>query len=128
MYTANINSKTFKNGKLTVEVTYSNGNENITDIHDVIHSQDSNWINDIINRKLNDLNSLSNINDSIVIGEFKENDLIESERDIYYKKATAYNRYMSIARNGFINHDRPIITELKEWLKSNFKDEYVNLF
>lgn len=72
MYTANIDSKTFKGGKLTVLVTYSNGNENITEPHEVTQSQDTNWLNDIIKRKLNDLNSLSDISESIIIGSFNK--------------------------------------------------------
>lgn len=128
MYTATINSKTFKGGKLTVEVIYTNGNENITDIHEATQSQESSWLKDLIDRKLKDLNSLSDINESIVIGKFNKKDIVESERDVYYKKATAYTRYMSIARNGFIKSDRPIILELREWLTSNFKDEYVDIF
>ena len=128
MYIANINSKTFKNGKLTVEVTYSNGNENITESHEVTQSQDINWLNDIINRKLKDLNSLSDINDSIVIGQFNKEAKIKSDRDLYYEKASQYMKYMDIARIGFIQHDRPIIIKLKEWLADNFKEEYVNLF
>jgi hypothetical protein len=37
-------------------------------------------------------------------------------------------KYMDIARMGIIQHDKPIIIELKEWLILNFKDEYTNLF
>jgi len=128
MYTATINNKNFSGGKLTVEVTYSNGNENITDTHEVNQKQDSNWLKNIIERKLNDLNSLSDIKESIVTGVFNEEVETKSEKDLYYEKASQYIKYMDIARMGLIQHDRPIIIELREWLKSNFKDEYVNLF
>lgn len=128
MYTAIINKKKFSGGKLTVEVIYTNGNENIIDTHEANQSQELSWLENIISRKLKDLNSLSDINDSIVIGPFSKWEQIESEKDIYYKKAIAYTRYMAIARNGFIKSDRPIIIELREWLINNFKDEYVDLF
>lgn len=128
MWTANIDNKTFKGGKLTVVVTYSNGNENITDTHEVTQKQDVNWLNDIINRKLNDLNSISEINDSIIIGDFVLKETSNTNKDLYYKKASEYMKYMDIARMGIIQHDRPIIVELKEWLKNNFKNEYVNIF
>lgn len=128
MYTANINSKTFKGGKLIVQVTYSNGNENITDTHEATQKQDANWLNVIINRKLNDLNSISEINDSIIIGDFVLKETSNTDKDLYYKKASEYMKYMDIARMGIIQHDRPIIAELKAWLTTNFKDEYVNIF
>jgi hypothetical protein len=128
MWTANIDNKIFKSGKLTVIVTYTNGNENITENHEVTQKQDTNWLNDIINRKLNDLNSLSDINDSIVIGIFNEEVKAKSDKDLYYENASKYMKYMDIARMGIIQHDKPIIIELKEWLILNFKDEYTNLF
>jgi hypothetical protein len=81
MWTASINNKTFNKGKLIIEVTYTNGNENITENHEVTQKQDTNWLNDIINRKLNDLNSLSDINDSIVIGIFNEEVKAKSDKD-----------------------------------------------
>ena len=107
MYTANIDSKTFKGGKLTVVVTYSNGNENITEPHEVTQSQDTNWLNDIIKRKLNDLNSLSDISESIIIGSFNKEVQVKSDRDLYYEKASQYMKYMDIARMGIIQSDRP---------------------
>ena len=128
MYTANIDSKTFKGGKLTVLVTYSNGNENITEPHEVTQSQDTNWLNDIIKRKLNDLNSLSDISESIIIGSFNKEVQVKSDRDLYYEKASQYMKYMDIARMGIIQSDRPIIGELYDWLKANFKNEYINIF
>lgn len=39
-----------------------------------------------------------------------------------------YAKYMNIARQGFIQSDREIITTLRNWLRENFKDEYVNIF
>lgn len=128
MYTANIDSKTFSGGKLTVKITYSNGNENITDTHESTQKQDVNWLNELIIRKLDDLNSLYDINKSIIVGEFKIDNNSKSEKDIYYEKAAMYMKYMEIARMGLIAHDRPIIVELNTWLKANFKDEYINLF
>lgn len=128
MYTANIDSKTFSGGKLTVKVTYSNGNENITEDLIYTQAQDENYIDDIISRKLNDLNSLSNLYDSIVIGNYNLKETSDSDKDLYYKKASEYMKFMNIARMGLISHDRAIIIELNTWLKANFKDEYANTF
>ena len=128
MYTANIDSKTFSGGKLTVKVTYSNGNENITEDLIYTQAQDENYIDDIISRKLNDLNSLSNLYDSIVIGNYNLKETSDSDKDLYYKKASEYMKFMNIASMGLISHDRAIIIELNTWLKANFKDEYANTF
>lgn len=128
MYIATIKNKTFVNGKLTVEVNYNNGKETVSDTYDSNQTQDESWLSDRIKRKLNDLNSLSVINDSIIIGEFKFEDSDKSDKEIYQDKATQYMKYMDIARMGIIQSDRPIINELREWLKENFKNEYVNLF
>lgn len=128
MYTATIKNKTFINGKLTVEVIYSNGEESLPDTYSSNQAQDESWLSDRIKRKLNDLNSLSFINDSIIVGEFKFDKSDKSNTEIYQDKAMQYMKYMDIARMGIIQSDRPIINELREWLKDNFKNEYVNIF
>lgn len=33
---------------------------------------------------------------------------------------------MTEARLGPIDYDRPVIKELREWLRANFKDEYLS--
>lgn len=128
MYTATINNKSFVGGKLTVEVTYSNGNENITEYIDSVQAQPITWIEETIKDKLNTLNSLEYLNDNIAIGKQDQITFGKSERLIYYNKALQYKTYLNIARSGIIRSDRPIIAELHEWLAANFKDEYINMF
>lgn len=128
MYTANINNKSFVGGKLTVEVTYSNGNENITEYINSVQAQPITWIEEIIKDKLNALNSLEYLHDNITIGKQDQITFDKSERLIYYNKALQYKTYLNIARSGIIRSDRPIIAELHEWLVANFKDEYINMF
>lgn len=128
MYKASITHKKIVQGKLIVEVNFAGDNgDSFSDSFETTHEQNGFWIGEQIIRRLKDLNSLTGLTESINVGEFIE-PIVDLEREEYKMKAQQYMAYMSIARNGFVNHDRPIIQELRIWLRENFKDNYLDLF
>lgn len=129
MYTAEIKNKALSNGRLSVNVLFEDENGNrLFETFETAHFQDISWIGEQIKNKLSHLNSLPNVFEKIEVGPFNEIIPVKTEKDVYLEKAELYTKYMNIARLGFIKSDRKIILELREWLRDNFKDEYVDLF
>lgn len=127
MYKADIVSTKINKGLLSVEVLFHNDKDTFTDIFETNQYQNDSWIGEQIERRLKHLNSLTLIKDSIVIGACQPSKSLEkSDRDTYYEKRTLYLNYMNEARMGTITYDRPVIIELREWLRNNFKDEYLS--
>lgn len=126
MYKADITSTTINKGLLTVEVLFYSNNDSFKDVFQTNQQQDESWLEDQIERKLNNLNSLIKIKESIVIGPYQKTEkVLDVEAKKYHEKTILYHNYMNTARTGIINYDRPVITELREWLRNNFKDEYL---
>lgn len=127
MYKAEIVSKKINKGLLIVEVLFTSDEDSFSDIIETNQYQDNSWIGEQIERRLKHLNSLANIKDAIVLGSYQKNEQPpKSELEIYQEKTALYHNYMATARLGVINYDRPIITELRQWLRDNFKDEYLS--
>ena len=126
MYKADILSTKINKGLLSVEVSFYSDEDTFNDTFETNQYQDESWIGDQIDRKLKHLNSLALIKDSITIGTYEPGKKVpESEKEMYREKTSLYLQYMNTARTGIINYDRPIIIELREWLRANFKDEYI---
>lgn len=129
MYKAEITNKRLSNGRLSVDVSFENENgDKFTDTFETSQYQDTSCIGEQIKRKLSHINSLPKVAEKIETGPFNEIIAPKTEKEIYQEKASMYMKYMNIARMGFIQSDRKIILELREWLRQNFKDEYVWLF
>lgn len=127
MYKADILSTKINKGLLSVEVSFYNDEDTFKDTFETNQYQSEFWIGEQIERRLKHLNSLSLVKDSVIIGTYQpKKNGPKLEKEIYQEKTTQYLNYMNIARTGIINHDRPNIIELREWLRANFKDEYVD--
>ena len=128
MYKADIISTKINRGVLSVEVLFHNDEDTFTDTIETNQYQNDSWIGEQIERRLKHLNSLSLIKDNITIGSYQKTERgPKTEQEIYQEKTNLYLNYMNTARMGIIPYDRPIIAELKEWLRDNFKDEYLNI-
>lgn len=125
MYKANILSTKINNGRLIVEVFFHSEEDSFNDTFETGQYQNDNWIGEQITRRLSHLNSLYAVKNNISIGPYHEKVVIKSDKDLYHEKTTLYLNYMNTARLGIITHDLPVIAELREWLRKNFKDEYI---
>lgn len=126
MYKASITSKKISDGKLTVSVLFESEdtNETFTDTFETTQEQDASWIGKQIEARVKNLNSLPNLMTEIEIGPYVINEA-NSSRKKYEETSSLYLRYMDAARQGYIQSDYPKIVELREWLRLNFKDEYL---
>ena len=129
MYKATITKKKLEKDKLAVEVTFENsGGTTYVESFETNQFQDPDWLTRHIARYLQNLNSFEALHENIVLGPFVPPTAENPNRDLYKQNAMAYMQYMEIARLGIIPSDRPIISELRAWLRTHFKDEYLNLF
>ncbi|MBP6522652.1 MAG: hypothetical protein KA251_06655 [Saprospiraceae bacterium] len=129
MYNAEIIDKKIENGRLSVTVLFENEKgEKFNDTFETTQYQDSAWIGKQIKRKLSHINSLPNVSEKIEVGPFNEIVIAKTDKEIYLEKSALYIKYMSVARMGLIQSDRKIILDLRDWLRGNFKDEYIHLF
>lgn len=128
MYKATITNKKISQGKLTVDVLFFDESDSFSERFETTQSQDKPWIGEHITQRLNHLNSLPPLGETIVLGDVDTTPREPTEEEVYREKATAYAKYMDIARQGLIQPDRPIILELRKWLRENFKDDYLKLF
>lgn len=127
MYKADIVSTKINRGVLSVEVLFYSDTDTFTDTIETNQYQDDAWIGEQIERRLKHLNSLYLIRDNITIGSYQKSERTsKTEHEIYQEKTRLYLNYMNTARMGIVAHDRPVISELREWLRANFKDEYLN--
>lgn len=128
MYKADIVSIKINRGVLSVEVLFYNDEDTFMDTIETNQYQNDSWIGEQIERRLKHLNSLALIKDNIAIGSYHKTERgPKTDHEIYQEKTNLYLNYMNTARMGIINHDRPVIAELREWLRSNFKDEYLSI-
>lgn len=129
MYNAEIIDKKIENGRLSVIVSFENEKgEKFNDTFETTQYQDTSWIGEQIKRKLTHLNSLPTVLNGIEVGAYNEVVPKKTDKEIYQEKAMLYTKYMNVARLGFIQSDRKIILDLRDWLRNNFKDEYIGLF
>ncbi|MBK7801020.1 MAG: hypothetical protein IPJ53_18165 [Saprospiraceae bacterium] len=129
MYNAEIIDKKIENGRLSVTVLFENEKgEKFNDTFETTQYQDTSWIGKQIKRKLSHINSLPNVSEKIEVGPFNEIVIAKTDKEIYLEKSALYIKYMSVARMGLIQSDRKIILDLRDWLRGNFKDEYIHLF
>ena len=125
MYKADITNTSIKLGRLIVEVKFYNDSESFSEIFETSQGQKDTWIGEQIKQRLKHLNSLASLKDSIQLGVFTDIQKEKTESELYYEKAALYLKYMDVARMGLIQSDRPIIGELRTWLRENFKDEFI---
>jgi len=126
MYQAEIVGKKILRGLLIVDVSFSDGEDTFVETFETNQDQNLSWLDEQVQRKLGHLNSLAAIKDSIAIGAFVPSEpAAKTDAEIYQEKKSLYLDYMNEARLGSIPYDKPIIVELKEWLKENFRDEYL---
>lgn len=133
MWTATINNKIITNGMLRVNVSFTDGTQTFTENYETRSGQDANWLNDNINRRINDLTSVISFADSIPIGVFTPTTPAPtpeptSGKALYEFRLKKFEAMVSAIRKGLITDTNPSFVSLKTWLKNNFVDEYIDLF
>lgn len=134
-WTATVNSKIITNGMLKVNVSFTDGTQTFTENFETRSGQDANWLNDNINRRITDLTSVIAFADTISTGVFTptkaEVTPIEQTltgKALYEYRLKLFEAMVSAIRKGIITDTNTSFVNLKNWLKNNFADEYIDLF
>ena len=78
MWVTEIKSKTITNGLLQVVVSFSDGKQTFTDRYETRSTQDSNWLDENIKRRIADLDGVVSFADTIQVGVYSS----ETKQDI----------------------------------------------
>lgn len=137
-YTAKIISKNIFNGLLTVEVEFrsEDGKDIFNDKFSSSSIQDSDWIDQIVLKKLTNLENLDTFLESIEIGKEIKKDLKPanknlnqtlSHKDEFQQKLNLFRQCVSGISMGIMTNKNEEFLRLQTWLKNNLKLEYLDL-
>jgi hypothetical protein len=136
MWTTEIKSKTIVNGLLQVVVSFSDGKQTFTDRYETRSSQDGNWLNDNIKRRITDLEGVVSFADTITVGAFVPIKAVEvvvdesklTPREKYAKKLEMFEKLVNAIKKGVISEAYPDFIATKAWLSANWNINYFDLF
>lgn len=133
-WTATINSKIITNGMLKVNVSFSDGTQTFSENYETRSGQDANWLNDNIKRRMDDLTSVEIFAESITVGAYEVKSAEQTTeptltgKALYQHRLKLFEAMVSAIRKGIITDTNTSFVNLKNWLKNNFADEYIDLF
>lgn len=134
-YIATILNKTIKNGILKVTVTFSNNETNDSFNFDfsTTQNQTDTWLNEQIQNKLQHLNSLPNVLNSIQIGSTisqteTQSTSVNTSYEDYKNNLKRFQQMVNAIQKGIITKDNPDFIALKDQLSADFSIDYIDLF
>lgn len=132
-FSANVVSKFWKGGLLTVEVEYTDGARTFQDNLVSRHDQAPDWVEQAVARRLAELDGLDKLAAVITVGPVapgaKKQPVFEpSPRAVYAAKLLEFEAWLSALRQGVVTVDRKAFVDLKQWLRDNWQDEYIELY
>jgi hypothetical protein len=132
MWTASIVNKTWKNGLLTVELEYSDGERTFHDSMVSRSGQAADWVQAEVTRRLADLAGLDALAATIETGPVAPLPTRQAAQpdglSEYAGVLRQFNAALSAARQGIVSDDAEIIHNLRQWLRDNFRPEHLELF
>ena len=133
-WTAQIKGKIITNGLLKVTVSFTDGKQTFSENYETRTSQDANWLNDNIKRRIDDLTSVEVFAESITVGAYEVKAVEQTAQPtltgkaLYEYRLKLFEAMVSAIRKGIITDTNTSFVNLKNWLKNNFADEYIDLF
>lgn len=138
MYKAKIIESSLSAGKLTVRILYYiDGGDSFTDTISSTQEQKREWIDESIQRRLKSLNQLPDVVDyadskkELPIEQVQEvagTEQTELDRAEYKADLEQFERYIRALTKGMTDEQNANFIALKQKLKDNFKDEYLDMF
>lgn len=132
-YTARVVETQVQNGQLAVLLEYSNGAQTFRDKMTSRGGQAGDWVEREVERRLAELDGLDTLATKIQPGEVKpkkkdEPQPQDSGRAAYEAKLREFEAWLQALRQGVVTVERPAFVALKDWLRANWRDEYIELF
>lgn len=132
-YTAAIVDKRIEHGQLHVTLEYSDGETTFREEMVSRSGQVADWITSEVARRINDLASVEVLHDRIALGPVELNKQAEAQRpatprDEYAERLRIFEGWLNALRQGVTTIERPAFVALKQWLRDNWRDEYLELY
>jgi hypothetical protein len=137
MWTTEIKSKEITDGLLKVTVGFTDGKQTFTDRYETRSTQDANWLNDNIARRISDLEGVVAFADTIPVGIFTTikapvevvvDETKLTPREKYAKKLEKFEKLTNTIKKGIINDTDVDFIATKKWLSDNWNINYFDLF
>lgn len=135
MYRAIITDKSLANGMLHVTVYFTDDRDSFSEVFQTNQQQSFTWIEEQINRKLEHLNSLPTLLESISLGtEITQSQVVDSdtvvldERAQYEEDLKRFEKFVGAVSKGLTTAENEDFKQLKDKLTANFKSDYLDLF
>ena len=136
MWTTKITQKQIVSGLLQVVVEFTDGTQTFTDRYETRSTQDVNWLNDNIARRISDLEGVVSFADSITVGAFVPTKTVEvvvdesklTPKERYARKLQKFEKLTNTIKKGIINDTDPDFVATKAWLTTNWNINYFDLF
>ena len=133
MPTANIISKTIRDGTLIVEIEYTHGEHSFRDKLISRSGQTADWISQEVKRRLVDLEGLDALQSAVQVGtvtpEISKPAVVEpTAAEVYAARLREFEGWLNAFRQGVTTPDRPAFVSLKQWLTDHWDDSYIELY
>lgn len=131
-YTATVLNTDLTADLLTVVVQFmsEDGSRSTTDTFQTKSAQDPNWLSLAVTRKINELEGLDEFAKTITVGEIAltpKDEAATTEKDTYKEKLAQFERMITAYRKGLMSETDGEFVNLQQWLKDNFKSDYLDL-
>lgn len=132
-FTATVVNKDMVSGQLVVTLEYTDGTYTFREAMMSRGDQSGDWIAEGVKRRLAELDGVKALDAKIAAGPVVVSPVVvepsePSDRDQYKAKLDLFNGWLNALRQGLTTTDRQSFVDLRQWLRDNWQDEYVELF
>lgn len=132
MWKATIKNKQINSaGTFLITVNYSDGERSFDEVHGTRDEIDTTWVENTIKRKLESLENISSMDNSVVMGEFTPTQTIETKeaptaKEIFLNKVQKLRMFKTLIELGVLNENNTDFIELQTELKNKFDSSLIN--
>lgn len=122
-YTTKVVSKQIEDGVLKVVVRFTKGTQTFTNRFET-RSGDDDWLDNVVARRLDDLENITSLRSKIIIGSFTpERKIPNAANALYREKIQLFRKLHFEIQLGLIDDTDVDYVTLKLWLQTNFRKD-----
>lgn len=130
-WTATVINKDVTNGVVRIDIDYANGPVVVHERVESRSGQSETWLTDTARRRIAELTGLQTLYAAVTIGPLTIPAIpppANTPRDEFERKLNQFQAALNAARMGLITEDAAVFANLRNWLRTNFLPEYIDLF
>lgn len=127
MYTAKSVAKAVSHGALNVTVEFADGTDTFSETYMANSGVDPYWLQNRVNNKLNELNTLSDLAKDLKLGEIPEGygKPNPTEVDLFVQNLVKLKQLQSAVSLGLLEENDADVVACEKDVKDGFKKEYL---